>query len=141
MNCCFPKPSLPNSKSDLCDPSASGSPDLSLSAYPKPNGARIVKLLKLEKSEGYNTTSEQSGRARIKESEICLRVRNSRDHSRLVQPDKCALIVYDMQAGIIQQIKDGAVIVGQFKQVLDAARLVGMRTFYTRHLTQWSWTN
>jgi nicotinamidase-related amidase len=53
----------------------------------------------------------------------------------LVNPTHCALIVYDMQAGIVQQIKDGAVIIGRVKQVLDIARAAGMRVFYTRHLS------
>jgi biuret amidohydrolase len=53
----------------------------------------------------------------------------------LVNPKHCALIVYDMQAGIIRQIKDGVVIVARVKQVLDVARAAGMRVFYTRHLS------
>jgi biuret amidohydrolase len=53
----------------------------------------------------------------------------------LVNPKRCALIVYDMQAGIVRQIKDGAAITGRVKQVLDVARTAGMRVFYTRHLS------
>lgn len=53
----------------------------------------------------------------------------------LVNPKRCALIVYDMQAGIVGQVKDGAAITAQVKQVLDSARLAGMRVFYTRHLS------
>jgi nicotinamidase-related amidase len=53
----------------------------------------------------------------------------------LVNPKNCALIVYDMQAGIIRQIKDGAAITARVKQVLDVARTAGMRVFYTRHLS------
>lgn len=53
----------------------------------------------------------------------------------LVNPEKCALIVYDMQAGIIRQIKDGTAVTRQVKRVLDAARSAGMRVFYTRHLS------
>jgi nicotinamidase-related amidase len=53
----------------------------------------------------------------------------------LVHPKHCALVVYDMQAGIVRQIKDGAVIVARVKQVLDVARAADMRVFYTRHLS------
>ena len=53
----------------------------------------------------------------------------------LVSPDRCALIVYDMQAGIVRQIRNGAEITAQVKQVLDAARVAGMRVFHTRHLS------
>jgi nicotinamidase-related amidase len=53
----------------------------------------------------------------------------------LLNPRRCALIVYDMQAGIVQQLKDGAVITARVKQVLDASRIAGMRVFYTRHLS------
>ncbi len=53
----------------------------------------------------------------------------------LVNPRRCALIVYDMQAGILHQIKNGAAITAQVKQVLDVARGAGMRVFFTRHLS------
>jgi biuret amidohydrolase len=53
----------------------------------------------------------------------------------LLNPKHCALIVYDMQAGIVRQIKDGAAIVAKAKQVLDLARAANMRVFHTRHLS------
>jgi nicotinamidase-related amidase len=53
----------------------------------------------------------------------------------LVNPKQCALIVYDMQLGIVQQIKNGAAITTRVKRVLDVARAAGMRVFYTRHLS------
>ncbi len=53
----------------------------------------------------------------------------------LVDPKRCALIIYDMQAGIVRQIKDGAAITARVKQVLDASRKVGMRVFFTRHFS------
>ena len=53
----------------------------------------------------------------------------------LVNPKHCALIVYDMQVGIVRQIKHGAAIVERVKQVLDTSRAAGMRVFYTRHLS------
>jgi biuret amidohydrolase len=53
----------------------------------------------------------------------------------LVNPKRCALIVYDMQVGIVRQIKHGAAITARVRQVLEAARAAGMRVFYTRHLS------
>ena len=53
----------------------------------------------------------------------------------LVDAKRCALIVYDMQVGIIQQIKNGPAITAQVKRVLDLARSADMRVFYTRHLS------
>jgi nicotinamidase-related amidase len=53
----------------------------------------------------------------------------------LVNTRHCALIVYDMQVGIIRQIKDGAALTERVKQVLDVARTAGMRVFFTRHLS------
>ena len=52
-----------------------------------------------------------------------------------VRPDTTALIVYDMQVGIANQLKDGAAIVAKVGQVLAAARAAGVRTFFTRHLS------
>lgn len=53
----------------------------------------------------------------------------------LINPKHCALIVYDMQAGIVRQIEDGAAIVARVKQALEVARAANMRVFYTRHLS------
>ena len=53
----------------------------------------------------------------------------------VISPDKTALIVYDMQSGIVPQIKDGAQITERVRTVLDAARRIGMRTFFTRHMS------
>ena len=49
----------------------------------------------------------------------------------LVNPKQCALIVYDMQIGIVRQIKDGAATTAKVNQVLDVARTAGMRVFYS----------
>jgi nicotinamidase-related amidase len=53
----------------------------------------------------------------------------------LVDPRHCALIVYDMQIGIVKQIQDGPHIVAKVKELLDATRSAGMRVFFTRHLS------
>jgi nicotinamidase-related amidase len=53
----------------------------------------------------------------------------------LIDPKRCALIVYDMQVGIVGQVKDGLAVTARVKGVLDAARKASMRVFYTRHLS------
>lgn len=53
----------------------------------------------------------------------------------LINPQRCALIVYDMQVGIVRQIKDGDAITAKVKQVLNHARTASLRVFYTRHLS------
>lgn len=50
-------------------------------------------------------------------------------------PQRMALLVYDMQVGILSQIKDGDKITAQVARVLDAARAVGVRVFFSRHLS------
>lgn len=50
-------------------------------------------------------------------------------------PQKTALLVYDMQVGIISQIKNGNRITAQVAKVLEAARAAGMRVFFSRHLS------
>jgi nicotinamidase-related amidase len=50
-------------------------------------------------------------------------------------PTRMALIVYDMQIGIVKQVKDGAEITAKVLQVLQASREVGIRVFFTRHLS------
>src|SRR5262245_54665762 len=48
---------------------------------------------------------------------------------------RTALLVYDMQVGIIGQLKNGREIVTRVKAALDAARVAGLRVFFTRHLS------
>src|SRR5258705_696749 len=50
-------------------------------------------------------------------------------------PESMALIVYDMQIGIVQQVKQGAEITARVGQVLEAARKAGMRVFFMRHMS------
>ena len=51
------------------------------------------------------------------------------------RPDKLALIVYDMQVGILEQIADRERVVEKAREVLEAARAAGVRTYFTRHVT------
>jgi biuret amidohydrolase len=50
-------------------------------------------------------------------------------------PRRTALLVYDMQVGIIRQIKNGPELVAKVKLVLEAARSAGMRVFFMRHMS------
>jgi biuret amidohydrolase len=50
-------------------------------------------------------------------------------------PRRLALLVYDMQVGILGQIADGAGVTRRVKVVLDAARAAGVRTVFVRHVT------
>jgi biuret amidohydrolase len=52
-----------------------------------------------------------------------------------VDLDRTALLVYDMQVGILRQLHHGAGIVGRVGQVLAVAREVGLRTYFLRHLS------
>jgi nicotinamidase-related amidase len=50
-------------------------------------------------------------------------------------PQRIGLLVYDMQIGIISQIKNADQITQQVLKVLSAARAVGVRVFFSRHLS------
>jgi nicotinamidase-related amidase len=49
-------------------------------------------------------------------------------------PSRLALLVYDMQVGVVSQLPDGAAITQRVATVLQAARGAGVRTFFTRHM-------
>jgi nicotinamidase-related amidase len=53
----------------------------------------------------------------------------------IVTPQNTALIIYDMQAGITRQIRNGQEITQRVRGVLAAARAAGVRTFFTRHMS------
>src|SRR4029450_8199744 len=46
-----------------------------------------------------------------------------------------ALLVYDVQVGIVSQVRDGAALVARVNDVLAVARGSGMRVCFTRHLS------
>ena len=50
-------------------------------------------------------------------------------------PKRLALIVYDMQVGIVKQIEVGPQITNKVVQVLAAARKAGIRVIFTRHMS------
>src|SRR5258708_7626529 len=49
-------------------------------------------------------------------------------------PTRTALIVYDMQVGVLSQIPDAERIVAAVTQTVEAARAGGFRIFYLRHM-------
>ncbi len=51
------------------------------------------------------------------------------------QPDRIALIIYDMQVGVVSQLADGPQVTARVMRVLDAARQARVRVFFTRHMT------
>jgi nicotinamidase-related amidase len=50
-------------------------------------------------------------------------------------PKRLALIIYDMQVGIISQIENGSQVVQKVVQLVDAARAAGIRILFTRHMS------
>ena len=52
-----------------------------------------------------------------------------------VRPDSTALIVYDMQVGILRQLKTGPDVLTRVLEVLELARAAGVRTFFMRHMS------
>lgn len=53
----------------------------------------------------------------------------------VLDPATAALIVYDMQVGIMSQLKDPAAVLGPVRTVLEAARRARVRTIFTRHMS------
>lgn len=51
------------------------------------------------------------------------------------EPARTALLVYDVQAGIMRQIKHAPEVTARIVEVLAAARAAGVRVFFCRHLS------
>ena len=51
----------------------------------------------------------------------------------VLEPARLALVVYDMQVGILRQIADGDRVLANVQRVLAAARERGVRTVFLRH--------
>jgi biuret amidohydrolase len=49
--------------------------------------------------------------------------------------DRIALLVYDMQVGVVGQLDDGPQVIEAVGRVLDAARGAGVRVYFTRHMS------
>src|SRR5262249_5101182 len=50
-------------------------------------------------------------------------------------PQDMALLVYDMQVGIVKQVANGADVVARVGELLELARSCGMRVIFTRHMS------
>jgi nicotinamidase-related amidase len=48
---------------------------------------------------------------------------------------KLALVVYDMQVGIVSQLQGADAVTARVGRVLEASRNAGLRVFFTRHLS------
>src|SRR5215472_1388549 len=55
--------------------------------------------------------------------------------AEIITLENTALVVYDMQAGIVHQVANGQEITQRVGRVLAAARSAGVRTFFTRHMS------
>jgi nicotinamidase-related amidase len=55
--------------------------------------------------------------------------------AEVCHPRRTALVVYDMQAGIVSQVPEASAIVDRIREILDVARLAGYRVFFTRHMS------
>jgi nicotinamidase-related amidase len=53
----------------------------------------------------------------------------------ICDPTRLALVIYDMQVGIVKQIENGAQITDKVVRVLEAARKAGVRVLFTRHMS------
>jgi nicotinamidase-related amidase len=53
----------------------------------------------------------------------------------ICDPPRLALIVYNMQVGIVKQIENGQRITDRVLQVLEAARKARIRVIFTRHMS------
>jgi nicotinamidase-related amidase len=55
--------------------------------------------------------------------------------AEICDPRRTALVVYDMQVGILSQLADGDRVLAAVSEVLEAARGAGVRTVFTRHVS------
>jgi len=55
--------------------------------------------------------------------------------SEVCHPRRTAVLIYDMQVGIVSQISDGHQVVERVRSVLQAAREGSYRVFFTRHMS------
>ena len=53
----------------------------------------------------------------------------------LIHPQRTAVLIYDMQVGIVPQIKDGPSILMKVLTLLEGSRRAGIRTIFTRHMS------
>ena len=58
-----------------------------------------------------------------------------RSLAEIAKPESCALVVYDMQVGILSQLPHGPEIMSKVSEVLEIARGHGFRIFFLRHMS------
>jgi nicotinamidase-related amidase len=58
-----------------------------------------------------------------------------KDLAEVCTPKRTALVVYDMQVGIMRQIRNSPEIIARVMTVLGAARAAGLRVFFMRHMS------
>jgi nicotinamidase-related amidase len=51
----------------------------------------------------------------------------------ICQPSRCAVIIYDMQVGVVSQIAEGPDVLLRCQKILASARAKGFRVFFARH--------
>jgi nicotinamidase-related amidase len=55
--------------------------------------------------------------------------------AEMCDPRTLAIVVYDMQIGVLNQIKNGPEIISKVAEVISAAREGGFRVFFSRYMT------
>jgi nicotinamidase-related amidase len=55
--------------------------------------------------------------------------------AEICNPNHLALLIYDMQVGIVSQIENGELITARIGALLAAARAARIRTYFTRHMS------
>jgi biuret amidohydrolase len=58
-----------------------------------------------------------------------------RSLGEVCRAEQLALLIYDMQVGILEQIADRDRVIQKVGEVLEAARAARVRTYFTRHVT------
>src|SRR5256714_4538234 len=73
--------------------------------------------------------------ARVGAMETAFGLEIPRTLEEVCDPRRLALVVYDMQIGVLGQINDAEAIAKRVVEVLDAARSAGVRVVFLRHLS------
>jgi nicotinamidase-related amidase len=58
-----------------------------------------------------------------------------RSLEEILRPESCALVVYDMQVGILSQLPHGPEVLAKVLEVLEIARGHSFRIFFMRHMS------
>jgi nicotinamidase-related amidase len=55
--------------------------------------------------------------------------------AEMCRPAAAGVLVYDAQVGILPHVKDGDVLVGRIREIVDVARAADVPVFYVRHVS------